>query len=78
MQKRLGDRSEKDWVAMFNDTRNWLKHPMQHLGDVRHIDEFEAVIMLIRAVSKFFAYYNNDGTDKMDEFVLWWPPDRDK
>jgi hypothetical protein len=64
MQRRPNDHSEKEWAAMFNETRNWLKHPTENLGDARHIEEFEAVIMLIRATSKFMARYNNKASKK--------------
>ena len=70
MHRKPLDRGEREWAATFNETRNWLKHPTENLADVRHIDEFEAVIMLIRAVSKYTASYD-ESSSEMDEFVLW-------
>ena len=55
---------------MFNQTRDWLKHPTENLADVRHIDEFETVIMLVRATSKFIGKYRK-GSKKMEEFIEW-------
>jgi hypothetical protein len=70
MQRKPQDRSEREWAAMFNETRNWLKHPTDNLGSERYIDEFETVIMLIRAVSKFTARYGESSAN-MEEFVVW-------
>lgn len=70
MQRRPQDHSEKEWATMFNATRNWLKHPTENLGDQRHIDEFETVIMLIRATSKFIARFGK-GSKEMSDFVEW-------
>jgi hypothetical protein len=42
----------------------------ENLSDDRHIDEFEAVIMLIRAISKFTARYD-ESSHEMEEFVVW-------
>jgi hypothetical protein len=70
MQRRPQDHSEKEWAAMFNETRNWLKHPTTVLGEERYIDEFETVIMLIRATSKFIARYGK-GSKEMEGFVEW-------
>jgi hypothetical protein len=70
MQRRPADHNEKEWAAMFNETRNWLKHPTEDLSDERQIDEFETVIMLIRATSKFIGKYRK-GSSEMEAFIEW-------
>ena len=70
MTRKPQGHSEKEWATMFNETRNWLKHPTETLGDERSIDEFETVIMLIRATSKFIARYGK-GSKQMGDFVEW-------
>jgi hypothetical protein len=42
-----------EWVTWFNATRDWLKHPTPQLGEKRGIGEYEAWLMLLRAVSKY-------------------------
>jgi hypothetical protein len=71
MESKPLDRSEREWATEFNETRNWLKHPTENLGDVRYIDEFEAVVMLMRATSKFMARYDNMGSQEMGDFIEW-------
>ena len=56
---------------MFNETRNWFKHPTENLGDELHIEEFETAIMLVRATSKFMARYNNKASNEMGDFIEW-------
>jgi hypothetical protein len=67
---RPDERPTKEWVAMFNDTRNWLKHPTPELGDVRDVREFECVVMMLRASSKFYACYSTMSL-AMDQFKDW-------
>lgn len=70
MRRRPFDHNGKEWAAMFNQTRDWLKHPTENLADERHIDEFETVIMLVRATSKFIGKFRK-GSKKMEEFIEW-------
>jgi hypothetical protein len=68
--RRPQEYSGKKWRARLNETRDWLKHPTEKLADERCIDEFEAVYMLIRAVSKFDARYN-DSPKEHNDFASW-------
>ena len=47
---------------------NWLKHPIE--PNEASIAEFETAIIIMRAISKLVAVYN-DGTDEMREFGQW-------
>jgi hypothetical protein len=71
MARRPQDHSEREWATMLNETRDWLKHPTEGLGNERDIEEFETVIMLIRAVSKYAARFDDEYTHEMEEFVVW-------
>ena len=61
---------KKQWVQTLNETRDWLKHPTERLGAERHIDEFECVLVLIRASSKFVGRYAKS-SKAIDEFADW-------
>jgi len=52
----------------YNDAINWLKHPVP--PDEFIIPEFEAAIILVRAISKFFTVYKT-GSPAMKSFVRW-------
>lgn len=52
----------------YNHTINWLKHPIA--PDDFDIWEFEAAIIIVRAVSKFFTVYKT-GSPTMKSFVRW-------
>lgn len=52
----------------YNNTINWLKHPIP--PDDFDIWEFEAAIILVRAISKFFTVYKT-GSPAMKSFVRW-------
>jgi hypothetical protein len=52
----------------YNRTINWLKHPMA--PDDFDIWEFEAAIIIVRAISKFFTVYRT-GSPAMKSFVRW-------
>jgi hypothetical protein len=52
----------------YNHTINWLKHPIP--PDDLDIWEFEAAIIIVRAISKFFAVYRT-GSPAMKSFVRW-------
>jgi len=71
LAKRPDGLTGKEWNAYLNETRDWLKHPTENLGDEREIEEFEAVIMLIRAVTKYAARYYGEYTHEMEEFTVW-------
>jgi hypothetical protein len=59
-----------EWVTCLNETRDWLKHPTPQLGDKRGMAEYEAWVMLVRAVGKYYAVFRED-TDNMNRFVEW-------
>jgi hypothetical protein len=60
----------------FNETINWLKHHIP--PDEKVIFEQEVAFVIVRAMSKFAAVYN-DGPVEWDEFLTWcverrfWP-----
>jgi hypothetical protein len=58
------------WATYLNETRDWLKHTTPQLGDTRGIAEFEAWVMLVRAVSKYYAVFLEE-TAHMNRFVEW-------
>jgi hypothetical protein len=60
----------KSWLAVFNETRNWLKHPAPQLANERYIEEYDCVFMLLRAISKFSAHYVRT-SEAMDTFTKW-------
>lgn len=63
-------KNENNWTTFLNETRDWLKHLTPQLGDTRGIAQFEAWVMLARAVSKFYAVYLEE-TDVMNAFIEW-------
>jgi hypothetical protein len=70
-QKRpAGFATASEWVTWVNETRDWLKHPTPQLREKRGIGEYEAWLMLVRAVSKYYAVFRED-TDNMNRFVEW-------
>jgi hypothetical protein len=68
--ERPDGHSEKEWATILNATRDWLKHATAQLGDEREITQFEAMIIIFRAVYKFFARYN-EVTRDMEHFYEW-------
>jgi hypothetical protein len=54
--------------ADYNRTIVWLKHPTP--PNDAHIAEFEAAMIIVRAISKFAVIYN-DGTEGMRSFTRW-------
>jgi hypothetical protein len=62
--------SEKQWMSIFNETRNWLKHATPEMKNERYIEEFDCVFMLLRATSKISAHYLRTSI-VMDHFKVW-------
>jgi hypothetical protein len=68
--------SFKNKEVDFNETITWLKHKVE--PDTKVIFEFEAAVIIARAMSKFGAVYN-DGPSEWDQFLEWavtrghWP-----
>ncbi len=60
----------KQWATFLNETRDWLKHPTFHLEESRGIAEFEAWVMLVRAVTKYYAVFLEEN-DIMSDFEEW-------
>jgi hypothetical protein len=62
--------------ANFNETINWLKH--KNGSDAAIIFEFEAAVVIARAMSKFGAVYD-EAPDEWHQFLKWgadrghWP-----
>ena len=65
--KQLRDRVPAEY-GMFNEVRNWLKHHLEPEEIV--ITDFEAVIAIVRAESKFVAVFH-EATRQMLEFEDW-------
>ncbi|MGD0317030.1 MAG: hypothetical protein ABSB37_14000 [Xanthobacteraceae bacterium] len=65
----------------FNLFINWLKHPVA--PEKVTISDFEAAMIIARAISKFFAVYSQS-TRRFEEFAVWAreagliPPDPEK
>jgi hypothetical protein len=55
-------------IDKFNEIRNWLKHSRP--PDEQVIYEFEVVVALMRATSKFLASYRA-GPPEIEKFVQW-------
>jgi hypothetical protein len=53
-----------------NETRDWLKHATPHLREMRGIAEFEAWVMVIRAISKYYAVFREE-TKNMNRLIEW-------
>ena len=53
-----------------NETRDWLKHATPHLREKRGIGEFEAWVMVIRAISKYYAVFREE-TKNMNRLIEW-------
>ena len=47
---------------------NWLKHPNE--PDIVEIGEFEDVVMICRAITKFIAVFHQS-CDPFEEFLTW-------
>jgi hypothetical protein len=58
----------KAWIAFLNTTRDWLKHPSG--GETNLIRQFDAWLMLLRALTKYQAVYGED-TAEMEAFIVW-------
>ncbi len=63
-------KNEQEWTTFLNETRDWLKHATPQLEPSRGIAQFEAWVMLVRAVSKYYAVFVEETVD-MNEFVEW-------
>jgi hypothetical protein len=55
---------KKDWIAILNRERDWLKHGGD---DVMEIECFDAAMMIARAASKLEAW-----TRRMEDFRVWF------
>lgn len=55
---------KKDWIALLNRERDWLKHGGD---DVMEIECFDAAMMVARAASKLEVW-----TSKMEDFRVWF------
>ena len=51
-----------------NAVSNWLKHPLE--PDAIEIDQFESVIMITRAITKFVAVYHQS-CEPFESFLTW-------
>lgn len=64
--------SQKRWVSMLNETAHWLKHTTPTLNNERRVSEYQAWVMVARAISKYFFTFNEQ-TPLMTEFSeKWW------
>jgi hypothetical protein len=63
-------KDEKQWIARLNAVRDWLKHPTPQYGDEWTISEYDAVIMTIRALSKF-QWEHRQSTERIEAFLDW-------
>jgi hypothetical protein len=64
-------RDESEWVSWLNATRDWLKHKTPEWGDEWNIHQYDAVIMILRSITKF-QWTFRQGTKRMDEFLARW------
>jgi hypothetical protein len=55
---------KKDWIALLNRERDWLKHGG---ADEMQIECFDAAMMIARAASKLEVW-----TQKMEAFHTWF------
>ena len=60
--------SYKNEEVDHNATINWLKHALE--PDAQVIFEFEAAVVIARAMSKFSAVYD-DGPSEWGQFLEW-------
>jgi hypothetical protein len=60
--------SFKNKEVDFNETITWLKHKVK--PDTKVIFEFEAAVIIARAMSKFSAVYD-DGPSEWGQFLEW-------
>lgn len=60
--------NEKEWASFLNETRDWLKHKEDQ--DPRDIVNFEALVMLWRALTKYYENFGEE-TRGMSEFRRW-------
>jgi hypothetical protein len=56
--------TKKDWIALLNRERDWLKHGG---ADEMQIECFDAAMMIARAASKLEVW-----TPKIDNFRTWF------
>ena len=62
--------SEKDLIREINLIRDWLKHDKSEIQKME-IENINAWIMIIRAITKFNAVYESAGNARMEEFADW-------
>jgi hypothetical protein len=66
----LRSRVPSDRMREFNSIRNWLKHDRSP-DDQRVLYEFEVLIAIARATTKFHAVYDGETTSEIDSFEAW-------
>jgi hypothetical protein len=59
-----------DSIASLNVVMDWLKHSTPQLGDELNVAESDAVIMTLRAVSKF-QHEHRQSTPPIEGFLDW-------
>jgi hypothetical protein len=63
---------EKDIIKLTNEVRDWPKHDKPHLSEI-DLQEAHAVIMILRAYTKFTAAFGfGVVTPRMAEFEAWY------
>jgi hypothetical protein len=67
-ESRKKYKSERDYVAFVNGVRYWLKHNSDQKD--RFIYQFDAVTMVMRAMSKYFGVYG-DNLEELKAFDEW-------
>lgn len=64
-----GDRSRKEWIAILNMERDWLKHRTDRLPEKMEIDLFDVGWSIVRACVRVDT---ENWTPKMEEFKVWF------
>lgn len=69
--KRPAEVADNDkWIAILNETVYWLKHKTPQLPQVHVIYQFEAAIMLLRSISKYYSVYQEE-VPEMGQIETW-------
>lgn len=63
---RVQHLDKKEWIAVLNQERDWLKHPTPDGPELLIIERGHAAFMIARAASKL-----ENWTPRIDEFKAW-------
>ena len=69
-ERRPADfKTQKEWADFLNEVLHWLKHNSDQEG--KSISEFDAWLMISRALTKYHGGWGEKLTEETDALVAW-------